>query len=260
MAFNKPAEIADIAINIGVEKVDSTVKKMLVLGFLGGAFIALGFLLDIRVMAAMPAEWGSFVTFLGAAVFPLGLILVLLAGADLITGNMMTVPMAFFAKKINISQLLYNWFWVTVANLLGALFVAFAFGHFLGLTETGVFLDKTIAIADAKIGDSFLHTFVSAIGCNWLVCLACWLCFGANDFVGKILGIWFPVMAFVTLGFQHVVANMFVIPAAIFAGHATWMQLIDNVIPAFLGNAVGGALFVGAIYFVAYNKKKAVNI
>lgn len=256
MAFNKPAEITNIAIGIGEEKANSTIQKMVVLGFLGGAFIALGFLLDIRVMAAMPAEWGSFATFLGAAVFPLGLILVLLAGAELITGNMMTLPLALFSRKIKFSQLAYNWFWVTLANLVGALFVAFAFGHYLGLTETGVFLEKTLAIADAKTGDSFLHTFVSAIGCNWLVCLACWLSFGSNDFVGKILGIWFPVMAFVTLGFQHVVANMFVIPASIFAGHSTWMQLLENVIPAFLGNVVGGAVFVGAIYFVAYSKKK----
>lgn len=258
MSFNKPAEIAEIAVNVGVEKIASPIKKMLVLGFLGGAFIALGFLLDIRVMAAMPAEWGSFITLIGASVFPLGLILVLLAGADLITGNMMTVPLALYARKITFTQLCINWFWVTLANLLGALFVAFAFGHFLGLTETGPFLDKTIAVADAKIGDSFLHTFVSGIGCNWLVCLAVWLSFGAQDFIGKIVGIWFPVMAFVTLGFQHVVANMFVIPAAIFAGHATWADLVSNVVPAFLGNAVGGAIFVGAIYFVAYNKKKAV--
>ncbi|WP_397537164.1 formate/nitrite transporter family protein [Rummeliibacillus pycnus] len=255
MAFNKPEQITEIAINAGVGKASYSIFKMLVLGFLGGAFIAFGFLLDIRVCGNMPAAWGSFAGFVGAAVFPLGLILVLLAGAELITGNMMSVAMAFYAKKISIPALVRNWFWVTLANLLGALFVAYFFGHVVGLTETGPFLDKTVAIAKAKTADSFLQTFISGIGCNWLVCLAVWLAYGANDFVGKIAGIWFPVTAFVAIGFQHVVANMFVIPAAIFAGQVTWTAFLSNVIPAFLGNVVGGAVFVGLIYFVSYQKE-----
>ncbi|MGG0658361.1 formate/nitrite transporter family protein [Rummeliibacillus pycnus] len=259
MAFNKPEQITEIAINAGVGKASYSIFKMLVLGFLGGAFIALGFLLDIRVSGNMPEAWGSFAGFIGAAVFPLGLILVLLAGAELITGNMMSVAMAFYAKKISIPALIRNWFWVTLANLLGALFVAFFFGHIVGLTETGPFLHKTVAIAKAKTADSFLQTFISGIGCNWLVCLAVWLAYGANDFVGKIAGIWFPVTAFVAIGFQHVVANMFVIPAAIFAGQATWTEFISNVIPAFLGNVVGGAVFVGLIYFISYQKEYATT-
>lgn len=257
MAFYKPEEITEIATNTGVSKVQSSILKMLILGFFGGAFIAFGFLLDIRVMGTMPAEWGSFATFIGAAVFPIGLILVLLAGADLITGNMMTVPMAFYAKKITFAMLARNWFFVTFANLLGALFIAYFFGHYLGLTE-GAFAEKTMAIAQGKVDVTFMQIFVSGIGCNWLVCLAVWLCFGAQDFIGKILGIWFPVMAFVTIGFQHVVANMFVIPAGIFAGaDITWGDFLHNVVPAFLGNAVGGAVFVGLAYYIAFQKKAA---
>ncbi len=255
MAVNKPEEITQIAINAGVTKVNSSILKMLILGFLGGAFIALGFLLDIRVSGSMPEAWGSFSTFVGATVFPLGLILVLLAGAELITGNMMSVAMALYDKKISIPALLKNWFWVTLANLVGALFVAYFFGHVVGLTETGPFLDKTVAIAKAKTADSFLQTFISAAGCNWLVCLAVWLSFGATDFGGKVAGIWFPVTAFVAIGFQHVVANFFIIPAAIFVGELSWIDFFQNVIPVWLGNLVGGAIFVGGIYTFTYWKQ-----
>ncbi|MFJ1244998.1 formate/nitrite transporter family protein, partial [Bacillus amyloliquefaciens] len=88
---------------------------------------------------------------------------------------------------------------ITLTNLVGALFVAYFFGHVVGLTETGHYLDKTVSVAQSKVDSSFLQTFVSAIGCNWLVCLAIWLAYGADDFIGKIAGIWFPIMAFVAI-------------------------------------------------------------
>ncbi|SDM75894.1 formate/nitrite transporter [Fictibacillus solisalsi] len=254
MAFNKPDRVSEIAIEAGVDKARSPVLSLLLLGFLGGAFIALGFLLDIRVSGNLPKDWGSFGSFLGAAVFPVGLVLVVLAGSELITGNMMSVPMALYAKRITWKGLLKNWVFVTFANLIGALFVAYFFGHVVGLTESGPFLAKTLAIAQGKLEESFFQTFISGIGCNWLVCLAIWLAYGADDVVGKILGIWFPIMAFVAIGFQHVVANMFLIPAAIFAGYYTWMDFIANVIPAFIGNVIGGAVFVGFVYFFTYQK------
>nr|WP_269448521.1 formate/nitrite transporter family protein [Metabacillus kandeliae] len=246
------------AIEIGAAKVKLPFLSLLLLGFLGGAFISIGFLLDIRVSGTLPAEWGSFGTLLGAAVFPVGLILIVLGGGELITGNMMAVAIAFYAKKISAGNLLSNWFWVTVTNLIGALFVAYFFGHVVGLTE-GDFLAKTTAIASGKIDESFFQVFVSAIGCNWLVCLAIWLAYGAEDVAGKIIGIWFPIMAFVAIGFQHVVANMFVIPAAIFGGKFTWLDFIGNIIPAFLGNVIGGAVFVAMIYFVSYRRNLEKN-
>ncbi|MFE7915165.1 MULTISPECIES: formate/nitrite transporter family protein, partial [Bacillus cereus group] len=91
--------------------------------------------------------------------------------------------------------------------------------------------------------------------CNWLVCLALWLAYGTSDFVGKIIGIWIPIMAFVVIGFQQVVANMFVISAVIFAGHLTWMDLARNFVPVFIGNVIGGAGFVGFAYFACYQKQ-----
>jgi formate/nitrite transporter FocA (FNT family) len=102
-----------------------------------------------------------------------------------------------------------------------------------------------------------MQAFISGIGCNWLVAAAVWLSYGANDMVGKIAGIWFPTMAFVAIGFQHVVANMFVIPAAIFAGQASWFAYFENFIPVFLGNAVGGTVFIGLAYWHAYKKNES---
>jgi formate transporter len=256
MAFLTPQQITDTAVDTGERKVKLNLGSTLILGFLAGAFIAFGFLLDIRVIASVPTEWGSFAGFLGASVFPVGLILVVLAGAELLTGNMMYVPMAWYNKRIGLGTVIKNLVIVTIANFIGAVFVAYFFGHIVGLTESGPFLTKTVAIAQGKLHDSFIQTFVSGIGCNWLVCLAVWLGVGAQDVTGKMLGLWFPVMAFVAIGFQHTVANMFVIPAAIFSGHFTWVDYFRNFVPVFLGNLVGGAIFVGLAYFVSYRKSR----
>ncbi|RYG73087.1 formate/nitrite transporter family protein [Lentibacillus lipolyticus] len=252
MAFLSPQQIAKTTAEAGHKKANFSQPALWVLGFFGGAFINLGFLLDIRVTASMPEEWGSFANFIGAAVFPLGLILILLGGAELLTGNMMALPLVWFAKKIHFGDVMKNWLVILISNFIGSLFIAYFFGHVVGLTETGAYLDATVSTAHAKVDDPFLISFISAIGCNWLVCLAVWLSYGAQDFVGKILGIWFPIMAFVAIGFQHVVANMFIVPAAIFAGEITWMQYLPNFVSVLLGNIVGGTIFVALAYFVSY--------
>lgn len=255
MSFYTPQEIMNITAENGLKKSRLPFWTVLILGFLGGAFISLGFLADIRVIGTAPKELGSIAGFFGAAVFPVGLMLTILAGAELLTGNMMVMAMSWFAKKITLSQVISNWVLVLVSNFIGAIAVAYFFGHVVGLTE-GDFLAKTLAIAHAKVGEGFGEAFVSAIGCNWLVCLAVWLAYGSKDSVGKFIGIWFPIMAFVAIGFQHVIANMFVIPAAIFAGSdITWTQYVENFVPVFLGNLVGGAIFVALAYFGAYRYK-----
>lgn len=252
MAYHSPKKIAQIAIEAGKAKTELSLFQMLILGFLGGAFISIGYLLAIRVSADVPHEWGSFASFLGAAVFPLGLILIVIGGAELLTGNMMAVSIAFFAKQVTMQRLLHNWFWITISNFIGALFVAYFFGHIVGLTETGPYLEKTVLTAQAKVDTAFWPAFFSGIGCNWLVGLAVWLAYGADDIGGKTLALWFPIMGFVAIGFQHIVANMFIIPAAIFAGQLTWIDFIQNFIPVYLGNAVGGFVFVALIYWGAY--------
>lgn len=252
MAYYTPQEIMKMSAEVGLKKSKLPVWTVLILGFLGGAFISLGFLADIRVIGTAPKELGSIAGFFGAAVFPVGLMLTVLAGAELLTGNMMTMAAALFSKKIGIAQLLKNWVLVLVSNFVGAIAVAYFFGHVVGLVE-GDFLAKTLTIAHAKVHDGFVESFISAIGCNWLVCLAVWIAYGSKDSFGKFAGIWFPIMAFVAIGFQHVVANMFIIPAAIFAGSdITWLQYIENFVPVFLGNVVGGSIFVGLAYFLAY--------
>jgi formate/nitrite transporter len=175
MSVNTPQQIAELTIEAGVKKAHLPVLSIMILGFLAGAFISLGFLL-------------------GAAVFPIGLILVILAGGELLTGNMMSLPMAMFAGRIPLSAVARNWLLVTLANLAGALFVAYFFGHLLGLTE-GAYLAKTLAIANAKVNADFSQAFISGIGCNWLVCLAVWLSYASKDVAGKILGVWFPVFS-----------------------------------------------------------------
>ncbi|MBV7507770.1 formate/nitrite transporter family protein [Bacillus sp. sid0103] len=256
MGYSKPEKIMEITIENGVKKSKYPPLQTLILGFEAGAFIAFGYLLFIRVTATLTGNLEGMSSLIGASVFPIGLVLTLLAGGELLTGNMMAVPLARIAQKISTKKVIHNWFLVTVSNFLGALFVAYFFGHLLRLTETGPFLERTISVADHKLEATFLQAFISGIGCNWLVASAVWLSYGANDMAGKITGIWFPTMAFVAIGFQHVVANMFVIPAAIFAGHFTWVAYLENFVPVFLGNAVGGSVFIAMAYWHAYKKKE----
>jgi formate/nitrite transporter len=256
MSLQKPDKILEISIKNGIKKTSYPFLTTIILGFQAGAFIALGFLLYIRVTAPLSESLSGLSSILGAAVFPIGLILTLMAGGELLTGNMMVVPLARFAKKIQTKQIVKNWFLITISNFLGAIFVAYFFGHIVGLTEVGKYLESTVHIAEHKLDATFIQAFVSGIGCNWLVAAAVWLSYGSEDMMGKVAGIWFPTMAFVAIGFQHVVANMFVIPAAIFAGYFTWTEYLLNFIPVFLGNAVGGALFIGTLYWFAYKKKE----
>ncbi|MFK9093554.1 formate/nitrite transporter family protein [Bacillus salipaludis] len=256
MGYSKPEEILEITVGNGVKKVKYPTGQTMILGFEAGAFIALGYLLFIRVTATLSPNLEGLSSLIGASVFPIGLILTLLAGGELLTGNMMTVPLARMANKVSTRQVFFNWILVSISNFAGAIFVAYFFGHLVGLTETAPYLMKTISIAEHKLEASFIQAFISGIGCNWLVAAAVWLSYGANDLAGKVAGIWFPTMTFVAIGFQHVVANMFVIPAAIFAGHFTWLEYVDNFIPVFLGNAVGGTIFIAMAYWYAYRKNE----
>ncbi|MGY3779616.1 formate/nitrite transporter family protein [Isobaculum melis] len=250
-----PTEILEKSIETGVKKVKKPLVEKLVLGFIGGAMISLGYLAYVRVSASIAADWGSFATFIGASVFPVGLIVILLAGGELITGNMMVVASSLFDRKITTKELIMNWLVITFANFIGALFVAYFFGHLVGLTSSGAYLETTIHAAQAKIAATPLQAFISGIGCNWFVGLAVWLCYGAKDATGKILAIWFPVMTFVAIGFQHSVANMFIIPAAIFEGQATWFAFLQNVVPVYFGNIIGGAVMVSGFYYVTFKQQ-----
>ena len=253
--YLEPQEIYEYTSKKGVAKGTANLKYMLSLGFLGGAFISVGYLAYVRVAGTLPHEWGGLGTLLGAAVFPIGLICILLGGGELITSNMMAVTLSVFDKKLKPSLLLKNLVVITLANLVGALFVAYFLGHLTGLTEGAVF-EKTVHTAEAKINADYLQMICSVIGCNWLVGMGAWLAFCAKDTSGKIIGVWFPIMTFVAIGFQHVVANMFIIPAAMFGGaNITMGQFLNNMVGVFIGNYLGGAILVAGLYTLAYKKK-----
>ena len=235
-----------------------SVSKTLVLAFLAGAYIALGGLLAVMIGGGVPgiaAENPGLQKLLMGAVFPLGLMMCAIAGADLFTGNTAYFIPPLMSGRLKVSQLLRNWSLVYLGNFAGALFVAFFMTYQTGLFDNAPWHDSILNIADAKTGNPFFKTFLKGIGANWLVALAMWLSFASKDVVGKLAAIWFPVMAFVAMGFEHSVANMYFIPTAIFYGSSvSWAEFfVSNLIPATLGNIVGGGGLVGLLYWYVYN-------
>lgn len=247
-----PYEILQDIIDKSQTKSNASLKMLAILSFLGGGYVGFGFLAYLRVVSGIPPEWSGLANLLGAAVFPICLICILLGGGELATGNMMLMALGKFSKKVSMSKLARNWIIVSLGNLAGAVTVAYFLGHYVGLSE-GVALSKTVAIAESKVHMDFGRAFISAIACNWMVCMGIWFYFGSKYNSGRILGMWFPVMIFVLIGLQHFVANMFIIPAGIWAGaNVTWSEFFLNMIPVFLGNVTGGIIFVSASYLFAY--------
>jgi formate/nitrite transporter len=262
MGFNTPDETTAAAVQAGVKKAALPWDKALVGGFLAGAYIAFGGLLAITVSSGLdPARWGTLPTLFTGAVFALGLILVVIAGSELLTGNMALVPVALLRRRVSGLQLLNNFTWVLIGNLLGSVFVAYFLAIKTGVigsagadpaTSAGMTYERLSGIGLAKgVTETDFQIFLRAVGCNWLVCLAVWMALAAKDVAGKILAIWFPIMAFVAMGFDHVVANFFFLPAAMFA-HTPglgWGDVVGNWVFAFLGNFVGAAVFVATAYW-----------
>jgi formate/nitrite transporter len=265
MATKEPAEIAHAAVATGIKKVHLRWDKVLIGSFLAGAYISFGGLVAITVSSGLDPEiWGSLPTLFTGAAFTLGLVLVLVAGSHLLTGNMLLVPIGAMQNRLTVGEVVRNFTLVLVGNVAGALFVAF----FLAV-QTGVIgsvgsdagspgaltYERLAAIAEAKgLHETPWQIFLRAVGCNWLVCLAVWLSLAADSVGSKILGIFFPIMAFVAMGFDHVVANMFFLPAAIFAGvpDLGWDDTLKNWLFAFLGNLVGAVVFVASAYWYLY--------
>ena len=261
MAFKDPAGITQAGTATGVKKAGLSWDKQLVAGFLAGAFIAFASLLAVAVSAGMdPKLWGTLPTFFTGFVFVTGLVLVIVAGGELLTGNMALLPLAGLRHKLGLGKIGLNFLLVGIGNLLGSLFVAYFLAVESGVLTQELPLARLGAIATLKgETESTWEIFLRAIGCNWLVCLAVWMAIGAEDIGGKVLAIFFPIMGFVAIGFDHVVANMFFLPAAIFAGvdAVTWAGTLHNWAFAFLGNLVGGGLFVGGAYWYLYGRDES---
>ena len=260
MGFKDPKAVTETGTAKGAEKARLPWDKALVAGFLAGAYIAFGALLAIVVSAGLdPETWGGLQTLFAGAVFALGLILVVIAGSELLTGNMALVPLAVIRRRASIGDLVHNFGFVLLGNLLGSLFVAYFLAVETGVVTEAAPLERLTGLAEAKgVEESTWQIFLRAMGCNWLVCLAVWMAFAAEDIAGKVLVIFFPIMAFVAMGFDHVVANMFFLPAAIFAGvdGIGWGDALHNWVFAFLGNLVGAAVFVAGAYWYLYGRDK----
>jgi formate/nitrite transporter len=256
MSYKTPPEIARAGVKTGKTKAALSWDRALVAGFLAGAYIAFAGLLAVVASAGMdPKLWGGVQTLVTGGVFALGLILVVIAGSELLTGNMALVPLAALDRRVSIGGLSFNLFWVLIGNLIGSLFVAYFLAKETGVVTAEAPLARLGAIATAKADtETDWQIFLRAMGCNWLVCLAVWMALAADDIGGKVLAIFFPIMAFVAMGFDHVVANMFFLPAAIFAGAGdiTWGATLENWLFAFLGNFVGAGIFVATTYWYLY--------
>ncbi len=256
-----PKEVLTEIGNNAVKKSKYSTKKTLILAFLAGAYIAMGGLLSIIIGGGVPgitAENPGLAKFFFGAAFPIGLMLVALLGAELFTGNASYFIPKIMNKELPVSAMLKNWGLVYVGNFFGAIFVAYFLAVETHIVSSVPFSDSVLNIATGKTSHTFWLTFCKGVGANWLVCLAMWAGAAAKGTAGKLFAIWFPVMTFVAMGFEHSIANMFFIPLAIFQGaDITWAHFITaNLIPATIGNIVGGAFFVGVLNYWAFNKDK----
>ncbi len=270
--FFPPAQIAQKFCDAGVGKCKLEIKKMLLLAVLAGVFIAFGAQLFLLVTSDSTMGFG-FTRFLGGSVFTVGLMMVVVGGAELFTGNNL-VLIAALNKRVTWGELFRSWTVVYIGNFIGSLLIAgFLFwGGTWGLNNSLVGANS-LKVALAKVNLTFAQAFFRGILCNWLVCMAVWMAMSSKDVIGKLFAIYFPIMAFVAAGFEHSIANMFFIPYGIFLKsvpkvvEATGKTLADfdilnwgtlftkNLIPVTLGNIVGGAIFVGLVYWFVYLKQ-----
>ena len=270
-----PAEMAARVLDVGVSKGELSTGRTLALAGLAGAFIAMG--AAFATLATTDAGLGYGPTrVLGGLTFSLGLILVVVAGAELFTGNNL-VGMAWASRATSTRLLVRNWILVYVGNLAGAIGTSLLvyWSRIWTGAENAVGLNA-ISISAAKVQLSFGEAFVRGILCNALVCLAVWLCHSARSTTDKILAIIWPITAFVALGFEHSIANMYFIPLGILlkadshlSDHAEAQGVplealditgfLNNLLPVTLGNIVGGTLLVAAIYWFVYLRRPAAS-
>ncbi len=287
-----PPAMAAKGEDLGVRKAGLPVSKMFVLAILAGAFIAMGAIFATTVGAGSIAikDAGGAAAFstglpfgvtrlLVGLVFTVGLILVVVGGSELFTGNNL-ISMAYASRKVSLGSLLRNWAVVYVGNFVGSVLTAYIV--FVGKQYTfgsGAIGVTALAIGEGKTSFTFIQAVALGIMCNALVCMAVWLCYSARTVTGKILAIIPPISCFVAAGFEHSVANMYFIPAALFIKgggdpaffqaigktpesytHLTWGNFfVGNLLPVTIGNIIGGAVMVGLVYWFIYLRKAAAK-
>ena len=272
-----PAQMASRVEKAGIVKSNLDLVSMLILSVMAGAFIAFGAVLYTYVIHDSSLGLGL-TKLLGGLVFCLGLILVIVAGAELFTGNNLIV-MAYVSRKVRLERVLRNWGIVFTGNLVGCFAVVFLISQSGQWTTSGAAVGvKALMIANGKVNLIFVQALSRGILCNILVCLAVWLCFSGRSVTDKVLAIIFPITAFVALGFEHSVANMYFIPVGLLLkqnpqvlsaaekilGQAPDLSrltiygfLVRNLLPVTLGNIIGGSLLVSVIYWFVYLRRAA---
>ncbi|MBZ5521648.1 MAG: formate/nitrite transporter family protein [Acidobacteriia bacterium] len=262
-----PAEVARRVESVGVTKARLPLLTMVILGVLAGGFIGLGSLF-FTLMVSDPGLGFAASRLLGGISFSLGLILVVIAGAELFTGNNLLV-MAWATRKISTTELLRNWLVVFLSNAVGAMGLALVvvLAEHPDMNQSGI-AKAAIRIAAAKTALPFWEAFFKGVLCNILVCLAVWMAMAGRSLADKILAVVFPITAFVAAGFEHCVANLYFIPMGILLQHSeaasgvpgiarlnVW-GMLGNLAPVTLGNILGGSGMVALVYYVVYLRKQ----
>lgn len=268
MNFKPPVEIAKNACSVAIAKGNMTIKAMMVMGFLAGAYIAFGgFMMTTVTQDAAQFTGVGVAKLLGGMVFAVGLMLVIVGGAELFTGNCL-MPIGVLSGCVPFSKVLKNWVVVYFANLLGSIVLAWIiYNSGLATGATGA---NALKIAVAKVNIPFGAMIFRGILCNWLVVMAVWMSFSALDVMSKYICCLIPISAFVTMGFEHSVANMYFIALGLLVkGDAATVELAalapeklanltmagywGNIIPVTIGNMIGGILFVAVLYYMAFS-------
>lgn len=257
----KPVQIVTDLIQMGTYKSALSTKNILIRGFLSGAF--LGFATVLAFITANQTGIGV----LGALAFPVGFVMIILLGLELVTGNFATVPMAVISSQTSVQKLFYNWTFAFIGNLIGSIF--FGAMYFICMTKCGHTYDtdiakKIIAVATEKTlaykqlgATGIVVCFTKAILCNWMVTMGVVMGLVSSSTIGKIFAIWLPIFTFFALGLEHCVVNMFVIPTAMMlnADIAISDWWFWNQIPATIGNIIGGFFFTGVLLYLTHYKK-----
>ncbi len=255
MPYVKPDSVVEQMVTIGGAKAQLPVKDLLVRGFLSGAL--LGFATTLAFTASLQTKVGL----VGALVFPVGFVMIVLLGLELVTGNFALVPLAVREGKSTVGALAFNWSWVFVGNLIGS--VAYALLFALTLAPDSELMRQIINISEAKTlgyaklgAQGMTMAVAKGVLCNWMVTLGVVMALTSQSTIGKIVAMWLPIMTFFAQGFEHSVVNMFVIPAGMLLGAhvslADWW--VWNQIPVTLGNIAGGAIFTGLALHITHGR------
>jgi formate/nitrite transporter len=262
MDYAKPSDVVAAMIDAGVRKLALGPRDLLIRGALSGA------LLGAATVLAFTGAVTTGQPLVGALIFPVSLVMIVLLGLELVTGSFALVPLARLEGRASWNAVIANWSWVFLANLLGSI----AFGVLIAISLTNMgkvevagVAARIVAVAEAKtIGNAAIGTagmvsvFVKGVLCNWLVCLGVVMAMTSTSTVGKIAATWLPIFLFFALGFEHAVVNMFIIPTGMLLGAkvslADWW--LWNQIPVTLGNVVGGFVFTGLALYVTYKPAK----